>query len=173
MVVAYLLSGFLLLGAEAGQADGFPADTSSKATAAEITRVVRTETGEASYYARWFHLRRAASGRIYNQNELVAAHRTLPFGTALRVTNLRNRRSVIVHVIDRGPFAQRHRRIIDLSLRAAERLGFIPHGLAPVKVEVIEFAPAVPPTAGVSVVPRLAARFEAIGKLLHAQSPAP
>ena len=101
--------------------------------------VLETQTGEASYYASKFHLRRTASGERYDETALVAAHRTLPFGTRVRVTNLRNGRSVIVRVIDRGPFASPGKmpRIIDLSRRAAEELGFIREGVAPVRLEVL------------------------------------
>lgn len=79
------------------------------------------EEGLASYYHNRFHGRKAASGRVHDADELVAAHRTYPFGTFLRVTNLSNMRRVIVCVTDRGPF--RKGRIIDVSAGAAELLG--------------------------------------------------
>lgn len=95
-----------------------------------------TETGIASWYGPDFHGKRTANGEIYNQNELTAAHRTLPMPSLVRVTNLQNGRSIVVRVNDRGPFSKG--RIIDVSKRSAELLGFIGHGTARVRVEVLE-----------------------------------
>ena len=89
--------------------------------------------GIASYYGRQYHGRKTASGERFNMNELTAAHRTLPFGTNLRVTNLANDRSVVVRVNDRGPF--KRDRILDLSLEAARRLQMVGAGLARVRIE--------------------------------------
>lgn len=89
----------------------------------------------ASYYHNRFHGRKAASGRVHDADELVAAHRTYPFGTFLRVTNLSNMKRVIVCVTDRGPF--RKGRIIDVSAGAAELLDFKKKGLARVRIEVV------------------------------------
>ena len=94
--------------------------------------------GTASWYGRRFHGRKTASGQIYNMNALTAAHPTLPIGTQVRVTNLANHRSVVLTVNDRGPFAKG--RIIDVSRRAADRLGFRRAGTARVRVEVIQAA---------------------------------
>jgi len=93
------------------------------------------EVGYASFYSSEFHGRRTASGRRYDEGELTAAHRTLPFGTRVRVTNLGNDRSVLVTITDRGPF--RSRRIIDVSKRAAREMGFVHAGTARVRVEVV------------------------------------
>ena len=93
------------------------------------------DTGLASYYHVAFHGRRTASGETFNQNALTAAHRTLPFGTLVRVINLRNQRSVIVRVNDRGPYV--HGRIVDVSYSAAETLGIVERGIANVKLDVI------------------------------------
>lgn len=96
--------------------------------------------GEATYYADKFEGRRTASGIRFRQSEPYAAHRTLPFGTVLRVTNERNGRSVVVRVVDRGPWgstAKRRNTIIDLSRSAAEQLGYIRAGRTPVRVEVL------------------------------------
>ncbi|GAB5387223.1 MAG: septal ring lytic transglycosylase RlpA family protein [Alphaproteobacteria bacterium] len=93
------------------------------------------ETGVASWYGPGFHGRKTANGELYNQNYLTAAHRTLPMPSLVRVTNLENGRSIIVRVNDRGPFA--HNRIIDMSARGAELLGFRTKGLARVKVEIL------------------------------------
>ena len=92
--------------------------------------------GGASYYARRFNGRRTASGTVYDENEMTAAHRTLPFGSVVRVTNLSNQRSVIVTITDRGPFV-RHR-VIDLSRRAAQKLDFIRKGITKVRLELLE-----------------------------------
>lgn len=94
-----------------------------------------TFRGMASYYADKFDGRTTANGEIFNQNELTAAHRTLPFGTVLKVTNIKNNRSVIVRINDRGPFAEG--RIVDLSRRAAEELDIIRAGVAEVEIEVL------------------------------------
>ena len=91
--------------------------------------------GIASYYANKFHGRRTANGERFDQNKLTAMHRSLPFGTRLRVTNLANNRSVEVKVNDRGH--PRNRRALDLSRRAAQELGFLNAGLAQVRYEVI------------------------------------
>lgn len=100
-------------------------------------RALETRTGTASFYADKFHNRRTASGIRYDRNTLVAAHRTYPFGTVLRVTNLANDRVVTVRVVDRGPFIKG--RILDLSRRAAEELRFIQAGLTQVRIEVLEY----------------------------------
>lgn len=93
------------------------------------------QTGIASWYGPDFHGGPTASGEPYDMNSLTAAHPSLPFGTLLRVTNLRNGRDVVVRVNNRGPF---HRnRIIDLSKQAARELGMIGSGIAKVKVEVL------------------------------------
>ena len=92
--------------------------------------------GIASYYAEEFNGRKTANGEVYDMNALTAAHRTLPFNTKLRVSNLNNGRSVIVRVNDRGPFKES--RILDLSLEAARRLGITREGTAPVKIEIVE-----------------------------------
>jgi rare lipoprotein A len=93
-------------------------------------------SGQASWYGRAHHGKRTASGERFDQHSLTAAHRTLPFGTLLRVTNLSNDRSVIVRVNDRGPYGRG--RIIDLSRQAAETLDMIRAGTAKVRVEVVE-----------------------------------
>ena len=91
--------------------------------------------GLASYYQGRFHGRVSSSGRIHDKGELVAAHRTYPFGTFLRVTNLKNRKSVIVCVTDRGPRSRK--RLIDVSERAAELLDFKQQGVARVWIEEV------------------------------------
>ena len=104
----------------------------------------RPQVGLASYYGPGFHGERTASGRIFDQNEMVAAHPTLEFGTVVRVTNLENGRRVLLRVIDRGPYGKNRRKgtIIDVSKGAARRLRFIRDGLVPVRVEVVS-APGI------------------------------
>jgi rare lipoprotein A len=92
-------------------------------------------TGEASFYARMLEGRPTASGETYRGDRYTAAHRSLPFGTLLRVTNLANGRRVDVRVNDRGPFHRR--RILDLSRAAAAELGMLRRGHAKVQVEVL------------------------------------
>ncbi|WP_080903824.1 septal ring lytic transglycosylase RlpA family protein [Parabacteroides sp. Marseille-P3160] len=93
------------------------------------------EEGLASYYHARFHGRMTASGEVHDKDELTAAHRTCPFGSYLRVTNLSNMKSVIVCVTDRGPRLKK--RVVDVSECAAETLGFIRHGIARVRVEPV------------------------------------
>ncbi|WP_447752940.1 septal ring lytic transglycosylase RlpA family protein [Pseudomonas nicosulfuronedens] len=91
--------------------------------------------GTASYYGKAHHGKRTASGERFNQNALTAAHRTLAFGTRVRVTNLNNGRSVVVRINDRGPFSRG--RVIDVSKAAAEQLNMLRSGTAPVRLEGI------------------------------------
>lgn len=95
--------------------------------------------GLASWYGPDFHGHETANGEVYDMNALSAAHQTLPMPCYARVTNVKNGRSVIVRVNDRGPF--KHDRIIDLSGRAAELLGFHKAGVAAVRVEYVGLAP--------------------------------
>jgi rare lipoprotein A len=91
-----------------------------------------TETGKGSFYADKFEGRPTASGEKFDQDKMTAAHRTLPFGTKVKVTNQANGRSVTVTVNDRGPFAAG--RIIDVSKKAAKKLGMVNAGVANVKI---------------------------------------
>jgi len=99
------------------------------------------EQGLASWYGVPFHGRRTASGETYDMHQLTAAHRTLPFGTLVRVTNLRNGRKTEVRINDRGPFIED--RVIDLSLGAARALDMVARGVVPVRLEVIAAPPDV------------------------------
>jgi rare lipoprotein A len=94
------------------------------------------QTGKASFYADKFEGSPTASGEKYRSSKLTAAHKTLPFGTRIRVTNLSNNESVEVVVNDRGPYVEN--RVIDLSKAAAEKLGFVNQGLADIRLEVID-----------------------------------
>ena len=95
------------------------------------------DTGLAAFYSDKLHGRTTASGAPYDKDALTAAHRSLPFGTMVEVTNLSNRRSVVVEINDRGPFGD-SRRIIDLSRAAAERIDMISAGVVEVRLEVLE-----------------------------------
>ncbi len=91
-----------------------------------------SEKGIASYYADKFKGRKTASGEIFRQQKMTAAHKTLPFGTRVRVKNLKNGRTVKVRINDRGPFVKG--RIIDLSKKAARRLGMLNDGISEVEI---------------------------------------
>lgn len=98
--------------------------------------VMETITGIASWYGGEFNGRKTNSGEIFDENALTAAHRTLPFGTYLKVTFLETNKSTVVRVNDRGPHVKG--RVLDLSKKAAEVIGLKPHGLGEVKIEVLE-----------------------------------
>lgn len=91
--------------------------------------------GVASWYGHKFHGRPTASGEIYNMHDLTAAHKTLPLGTFVKVTNRENRREVVVRINDRGPFIDN--RVIDLSLAAAKKIAMVGPGTAAVSISVI------------------------------------
>ena len=122
-----------------GESSTNPAARIARATLAPSAR--RPEIGIASVYARMLHGRETASGEAHDSEDLTAAHRTLPLGTEVRVTNLRNQRSVLVRINDRGPAVGS--RIIDLSPRAAAAIGLRAkgRGLARVQIEIMPEAP--------------------------------
>lgn len=127
--------------------DANPENVPPRLRSVASERVLEAATGGATFYADKFEGRRTASGIPFRQNQMVAAHRSFPFGTLLRVTNLGNDRSVNVRVVDRGPFgsaANRGRTLIDLSRRAASQLGFVNAGRAEVEVEVLEWGDGLP-----------------------------
>ncbi len=98
-------------------------------------RVAQVISGQASWYGPGFFGNRTASGEVLRPGTLTAAHRTLPFGTRVRVTNLRNGRTAVVRINDRGPF--HGNRVIDLAHGAAQDLGLVSSGVAQVKLEVL------------------------------------
>jgi rare lipoprotein A len=101
-----------------------------------LSSSAQVQTGKASFYADKFEGSPTASGEKYKHSKLTAAHKSLPFGTKVKVTNLSNNQTVEVVVNDRGPYVEN--RIIDLSKSAAEKLEFVNQGLAEVKIEVID-----------------------------------
>jgi len=126
------------------KAGGNRSKAPSTAVTADVHRARRKDLvesyyqrGRASFYARKFHGRKTASGERYNQNDFTAAHRTLPFGTKVRVTNFNNGKSVVVRINDRGPWGGK-KRIIDLSRVAAEAIDMISSGTVSVGIEVLE-----------------------------------
>jgi len=92
-------------------------------------------SGTASWYGRYHHGKRTASGEIFDMGKLTAAHRSLAFGTRVKVTNRRNGKSVVVRITDRGPYVGK--RVLDLSRAAAQNIGMVGSGTAPVTVEVL------------------------------------
>ena len=104
--------------------------------------VGQSEEGIASWYGNPYHGRQAADGEVYDMETMVAAHRTLPFQTWVRVYNLDNQKTVDVRIIDRGPFIDG--RIIDLSHAAASEIDMIGPGTARVRIEIIRAAEAIP-----------------------------
>jgi rare lipoprotein A len=104
-----------------------------------------TETGKASWYGPPYHNRRGSNGEVYNMHAMTAAHRTLPLGSIVRVTNLKTGHTALVRVTDRGPFIPG--RLLDLSLAAARKLDVYQPGVAEVKVEVMQ-APVPLDTGG-------------------------
>ncbi|SBO43511.1 septal ring lytic transglycosylase RlpA family protein [Cyanobium sp. NIES-981] len=103
--------------------------------ASNAPAVVKVIRGDASWYGPGFYGRRTANGERFQRGTLTAAHRTLPFGTRVRVTNLHNGRTTVVRINDRGPF--HGNRVIDLAHGAASEVGLTASGLAPVKLEVL------------------------------------
>lgn len=100
-----------------------------------MAQELKVKTGTASYYAKKFQGRKTSSGEIFSQDGLTCAHKTLPFGTILKVTNLKNDSVVFVKVNDRLP--SKSKRLIDLSYKAAKKLNFVKAGLTKVTLEVV------------------------------------
>jgi peptidoglycan lytic transglycosylase len=111
-----------------------PGDAVARSVKARVKKAKR-ESGVASYYGSEFAFRRTSSGEMFDPHEMTAAHRTLPFGTKIRVTNLANGRRVVLRVNDRGPY--RKGRVVDVSYAAARKLGFANRGIARVRIDVL------------------------------------
>ena len=109
--------------------------TSTKEKTSNSGSSKHSQTGVASYYGKGLHGSRTASGERHNRHEMVAAHRSLPFGTKVKVTNLSNGKEVVVRINDRGPFAKG--RVIDLSYGAFSKIENPGKGLTKVKLEVL------------------------------------
>lgn len=135
LIAAAFVGAVVLIDACTGASPRFVTKASTPVTATSSTRTHQL-AGIASYYSDEFHGRKTSSGETFDMNELTAAHRTLPFDTKVRVTNLENNRSVVVRINDRGPF--KDDRVIDLSLKAARQIGLIANGTAPVRLEILE-----------------------------------
>ena len=114
-------------------------------TLAAGSRPLATETGRASWYGPPYHNRRGSNGEVYNMHAMTAAHRTLPLGSIVRVTNLKTGHTALVRITDRGPFIPG--RVLDLSLAAARKLDVYQPGVAEVRVEVMQ-TPAPIETGG-------------------------
>ena len=110
-------------------------DTSDRPIGVQPGASAYIEEGNASWYGAPFHGRRASNGEIYDMNKMTAAHRTMAFGTIVKVTNLTNGKFAVVRITDRGPFVDN--RIIDLSMAAAKAIESIGPGVVPVRLEVI------------------------------------
>lgn len=106
------------------------------------TKCSAQSSGKASYYSNDLHGRKMSNGERYDRNDFTCAHRTLPFGTRLRITNTNNGKEVEVRVTDRGPYS--HGRIVDLSYAAAREIGMIASGVAYIKVEVLPKETEIP-----------------------------
>ena len=119
--------------------DRLPADEAAQLAEPTISAnaaPLSTETGLASWYGPPYHNRRGSNGEVYNMHAMTAAHRTLPLGTIVRVTNLKTGHAALVRSTDRGPFIPG--RVVDLSLAAARKLDVVQPGVAQVKVEVMQ-----------------------------------
>ena len=136
-----------------------------RAAAAPPRPVTGVEVGVASWYGHPYHGRASASGEVYDMEQFTAAHRTLPFGTLVRVTNLDNSKYVDVRINDRGPFVDD--RIVDLSRAAANAIDLIGPGTARVRLEVLQAAPA--PTPGFYVVQVGAFQYRANAERIRAE----
>jgi rare lipoprotein A len=115
--------------------DVTPAEIVTTVPAPKTTVLTRIKSGMASWYGSVLQGHRTASGRRFNEYELTAAHRTLPFGSRVKVTDLRNKRSVVVTITDRGVLYPE--RVIDLSFAAAKELQMVKMGVDPVRLELI------------------------------------
>ena len=121
----------------------------SSCTRIKYTKPGYIQTGKASWYGPGFHGKKTSSREIYNMHDMTAAHRTLPFGAYVIVTNLNNEKTVTVKINDRGPFIKG--RIIDLSYAAASALDMVGPGVIPVRIEVIQSLSPSPNSQKISV----------------------
>jgi rare lipoprotein A len=122
--------------AEEKQTNSEESSTSSEVEVSPDNKPVQVETGIASWYGAPYHNRRGSNGEVYDMNAMTAAHRTLPLGSIVRVTNAESGKSAVVRITDRGPFIEG--RIIDLSQAAAKQIGLVQKGTGRVRVEVLK-----------------------------------
>lgn len=135
--IAQSLAMLLLVGLGAAQGPGKSGEN-HKSSVGRVTSSQKSkpyQDGTASWYGAYFQGRETANGENYDMYDMTAAHRTLPLGTFVRVTNLENRRAVVVRINDRGPYVGD--RIIDLSYNAARSLDFKDKGLQKVRIDVV------------------------------------
>lgn len=136
---AMAVSLAILLGAAPGNTQTPDSNQGTPGQTQDTLRPVPTrkfQVGKASWYGRLFQNKKTASGEPYDMNNFTAAHRTLPLGSWVKVTNLKNDQSVIVRINDRGPVTKN--RIIDLSYGAAKMLGIGRAGISPVRLDIVE-----------------------------------
>jgi rare lipoprotein A len=123
-------------GSNVAYGDYVDSDNMSRKQIESIKNHPKVQIGIASYYGKKYHKKKTANGEIFNMNKVSAAHKTYPLGTVVRVTNLSNGKKLKVRINDRGPFVDG--RILDLSLKAAKKLGFVSQGTTKVKIEVLK-----------------------------------
>lgn len=136
MLTILLIAGMMSCASRPLPADKAALLATPSPSPAPVPGRIYRETGIASWYGKEFHGRKTANGETFDMYGLSAAHRTLPLGTEIRVTNLDNYKSIKVRVNDRGPYARN--RVLDLSYAAAKELGFVAQGTARVKIESID-----------------------------------
>lgn len=148
LATALLTTAFAIAGLQAaprpndpGSSSQAPTTPATKQTATTTAKKHWYQIGIASWYGRAFHGKPTASGEPYNMYQLTAAHRSLPMGTWLKVTNLENGRTVVVRINDRGPVPKT--RVIDLSYEAATLLGLRAQGLEKVRLDVLPAPPVL------------------------------
>jgi rare lipoprotein A len=133
MILRWMVAALVgLAGCSGGKQPAAVSGRPASAVAVEEWRLY--ETGIASWYGGRWHGRKTANGERYNQNSMTAAHKKLPFGTKVRVTNLKTGKSCVVRINNRGPYVRG--RVIDLSAAAAKKIGSQAGGLSKVKLEV-------------------------------------
>jgi len=131
----FSVAALLTLACAISTSNGLSAESAAPATSVESAPAPTTETGLAAVYSDKLHGHRTASGQKYDRNKLTAAHKTLPFGTKVKITNTKNNKSVVVSINDRGPVQPD--RVLDISPRAAGALGISRKGMGEVHVQVL------------------------------------
>ena len=135
IIITFILCFIISCGPSIAYGDYVNSKGMSRKQIEAIKNHPRVQIGIASYYGKKFHKKRTANGEIFNMYKVSAAHKTLPLGTKVRVINLKNGKSLTMRINDRGPFAKG--RIIDLSYKAAQKLGFVNQGTTKVRIEVL------------------------------------